>query len=188
MASIRLNKETRRQVAKAIVDEHFKKDDDALYAKRVQLLHDFSKDVTVQEIYEVVKNNKQVELFYKQPTQFKFWASGTGEIVIGYDYHDANKQAVVIPRFYHDHTNLFGSDAFRKKVEDYHWENREHQKKRNELLIKVEAKLSEFGTYKRVIEGWPEIEKYVKAVIPNATSTALSVNVHSLNEELGLPK
>ena len=30
--------------------------------------------------------------------------------------------------------------------------------------------------------------QYVKAVIPNSTSTALSVNVHSLNKELGLPK
>ena len=31
MASIRLNKETHSQVAKAIVDEHFKNEDDALY-------------------------------------------------------------------------------------------------------------------------------------------------------------
>ena len=45
-----------------------------------------------------------------------------------------------------------------------------------------------FRTHKQLLDGWPEIESYVKQVLGLNVAKVPSVNVHSLNEKLGLPK
>ena len=50
------------------------------------------------------------------------------------------------------------------------------------------AKLGEFQTHKELLDVWPEIESYVKQALGLNVAKVPSVNVHSLNEKLGLPK
>ena len=59
---------------------------------------------------------------------------------------------------------------------------------RNRLRVEILAKLGEFRTHKQLLDGWPEIESYAKQALGLNVAKVPSVNVHSLNEKLGLPK
>ena len=184
----RLTNSNKEEIAKLIVKDHFKEVDAALYARRCALMEEFAGIVSSPEILALAKKQKKHYLYFYEAYDYHIWHSDKGRIFFGYYYRDLKKKTFWLPANLSKSSNPYGTDEFKNKLLDFQHDTEEQESKYHELMGKVQAKLSEFSTVKKLMLEWPEIESYVKQVVNIAGGTSLSVNVFALNQELGLPK
>ena len=137
-----------------------------------------------EQIYKLAKESGRVN-WYFQDSRYQSIRLPNGE----YLHSLCNQDGRELP-FPQAYTNeiVYSDAALCDRMNSLFYKETDATDERKRLRVEIMAKLGEFRTHKQLLDGWPEIESYAKQALGLNVAKVPSVNVHSLNEKLGLPK
>ena len=193
MSSVRLNKTHKREIRQLIIDNRFEEEQ--------KKMRELQNSVFLKLHGMLLKKwfGKHLEAALAMPQEL--WATRSSIKInlggmnrsINYYVRKGEDRKFIFPHKFSEHYNRVnlapGTKEF-KLVDDYLQKADALEIKINETISDVDGVLSCFSTDNALIKSWPEIEKYVRKVIPANSGGKVnlpSVPVAKLNEILKLP-
>ena len=137
-----------------------------------------------EQIYKLAKESGR-ENWYFYDLECQSIRLPNGEYLLNLRNQDGSK--LPFPRAYTNEI-VYNDAALCDRMTSLFYKETDATDERSRLRVEIMAKLGEFRTHKQLLDGWPEIESYAKQALGLNVAKVPSVNVHSLNEKLGLPK
>ena len=137
-----------------------------------------------EQIYKLAKESGRVN-WYFQDLEYLSIRLPSGEYLFNLRNQDGSE--LPFPQAYTNEI-VYNDAALCDWMNSIFSKETDAKDERSRLRVEIMAKLGEFRTHKQLLDGWPEIESYAKQALDLDVAKVPSVNVHSLNEKLGLPK